>query len=85
MAGGMPTRSTSSCYKLILSAAQDEFRIDLALIWSALKGRLFNMQRRKVTEVGEKHYDIGNDLYDAMLDKRHDLFLRLLEGRDQSR
>jgi cyclopropane-fatty-acyl-phospholipid synthase len=57
-------------HKVILSAAQDEFRIDLALIWSALRGHLFNLQRLRVREVGEKHYDIGNDLYRAMLDKR---------------
>lgn len=32
---------------------------------------LFNSQRKtKCFEVGERHYDIGNDLYDVMLDKR---------------
>jgi cyclopropane-fatty-acyl-phospholipid synthase len=36
-----------------------------------LRGRLFNLQSRaKAFEVGEKHYDLGNDLYKAMLDKR---------------
>ncbi|HAU66213.1 MAG: Cyclopropane-fatty-acyl-phospholipid synthase [Candidatus Uhrbacteria bacterium GW2011_GWF2_39_13] len=36
-----------------------------------LKSRLFNAQRRsKAFEVGERHYDVGNDLYQAMLDKR---------------
>lgn len=36
-----------------------------------LKQALFNMQsRRKAFEIGEKHYDIGNDLYSNMLDKR---------------
>jgi len=33
--------------------------------------------------VGEKHYDLGNELYLAMLDKRLYLFLRLLEERLQ--
>src|SRR5690606_21526549 len=37
---------------------------------SALKARLFNLQRLRTHEVGEKHYDIGNDLYAAMLDRR---------------
>jgi len=36
-----------------------------------LKHLLFNMQsRRKAFEIGEKHYDIGNELYKDMLDKR---------------
>ncbi|MBU1304590.1 MAG: cyclopropane fatty acyl phospholipid synthase [Alphaproteobacteria bacterium] len=43
---------------------------DLGLVVSAVRGRLLNLQRLKVTEVGEKHYDIGNDLYEAMLDSR---------------
>ena len=43
---------------------------DLGLAVSYLRGRLLNLQRLRVTEVGEKHYDIGNDLYEAMLDRR---------------
>jgi len=36
-----------------------------------LKHLLFNMQsRKKAFEIGEKHYDIGNELYKNMLDKR---------------
>jgi len=36
-----------------------------------LKHILFNMQsKRKAFEIGEKHYDIGNDLYKHMLDNR---------------
>lgn len=36
-----------------------------------LKTRLLNLQSRKRSfQVGEHHYDIGNDLYQAMLDKR---------------
>jgi cyclopropane-fatty-acyl-phospholipid synthase len=42
---------------------------DLGLVVSALRGRLLNLQRLKVSEVGRKHYDIGNDLYEAMLGK----------------
>lgn len=37
----------------------------------ALLGRLTNRQSRaRAFEVGEDHYDLGNDLYTAMLDKR---------------
>ncbi|HUY62320.1 MAG TPA: cyclopropane fatty acyl phospholipid synthase [Candidatus Paceibacterota bacterium] len=35
------------------------------------KAFLFNLQSRsRAFQVGEKHYDLGNDLYEAMLDKR---------------
>ena len=34
------------------------------------RSRVLNLQRRHVYEVGEKHYDIGNELYSRMLDKR---------------
>lgn len=40
------------------------------MIPHALKARLFNLQRGdNVFEVAERHYDIGNGLYSAMLDK----------------
>jgi len=36
-----------------------------------LKSRLLNLQTvSRAFEIGEKHYDLGNDLYQAMLDKR---------------
>jgi len=43
---------------------------DLGLAVSYVRSRFLNLQRLKVTEVGEKHYDIGNDLYSRMLDRR---------------
>jgi cyclopropane-fatty-acyl-phospholipid synthase len=36
----------------------------------AVRARLFNLQVARAFEVGQRHYDIGNDLYQAMLDKR---------------
>ncbi|MFC6839043.1 cyclopropane fatty acyl phospholipid synthase [Xanthomonas theicola] len=37
----------------------------------ALRTRLFNLQRgRRSYEVGRRHYDLGNDLYQAMLGRR---------------
>lgn len=36
-----------------------------------LRARLFNLQKRsRAFQVGKEHYDIGNDLYELMLDKR---------------
>ena len=41
----------------------------LMLIGEALRERLFNMQsRQRAFQVGERHYDIGNDVFTAMLD-----------------
>lgn len=40
------------------------------ILWLALKAKLFNLQKgKRAFEVGEKHYDIGNDLYTRMLGK----------------
>lgn len=37
----------------------------------SLQARLMNMQsKRRSHDVGQTHYDIGNDLFEAMLDKR---------------
>jgi cyclopropane-fatty-acyl-phospholipid synthase len=37
----------------------------------SLKAKFFNLQNRKrAYQVGRHHYDIGNDLYERMLDKR---------------
>ena len=40
------------------------------LLAQAVKARIFNMQVARAFEVGERHYDVGNDLYEAMLDAR---------------
>lgn len=40
-------------------------------IWGALRARMVNLQaRRRAFEIGTRHYDLGNDLYRAMLGKR---------------
>ncbi len=40
-------------------------------IVSTLHARLVNLQsRRRAFRIGEAHYDLGNDLFEAMLDKR---------------
>ncbi len=38
-------------------------------IWASLKARLTNLQsEHRAWQVGEVHYDLGNDLFEAMLD-----------------
>jgi len=47
------------------------FEKNWALAWTVLKSRLFNLQKiSRAFIVGQQHYDVGNDLYTAMLDKR---------------
>lgn len=42
-----------------------------SLVWNILKAKVINMQSgSRAYEVGKRHYDIGNNLYKAMLDKR---------------
>lgn len=39
--------------------------------WPWLRHRLFNLQsRRRAYQVGQQHYDAGNDLFERMLDRR---------------
>lgn len=43
----------------------------LGLIFHAIQFKLFNKQTKKRSfQVGEQHYNIGNDFYQSMLDKR---------------
>ncbi len=44
---------------------------DWETMWLALKARVLNRQAKsRAAEVAEEHYDLGNDLYEAMLDPR---------------
>ncbi|MGH8040762.1 MAG: cyclopropane fatty acyl phospholipid synthase [Rudaea sp.] len=55
----------------LLSARLDEkvHGVDDAWLW--FKSSLLNLQRgRRAFVIGERHYDIGNDLFQAMLGKR---------------
>ncbi len=56
----------------VLSARLDEkVKFNLKLLFQVLQRKLFNLQsKRRAFNIGEHHYDMGNDLYKAMLDKR---------------
>lgn len=48
-----------------------KIRTSRYIVWNAIKARIINPQRKsKAFVIGERHYDIGNDLYKNMLDKR---------------
>lgn len=57
-------------HRLLTHDVWSRMPVDMSLVLSFIRGKLLNLQRLRVREVGEKHYDIGNDLYAAMLDKR---------------
>ncbi len=41
------------------------------MFWDDLRARATNLHsRRRAFQVGQQHYDLGNDLYEAMLDRR---------------
>ncbi len=55
----------------LLDARIDQRTHSIAEIWDALRAQLLNLQKgHRAFEVGERHYDLGNDLYRAMLGKR---------------
>lgn len=58
-------------YKLLDADLEKNANINLSTIFSYLRAKIFNLQKIRNFEVGEKHYDIGNDLYEAMLDKNN--------------
>lgn len=58
-------------YRLLAARADEVIARNAMLVLEGLKGRLFNRQSgQKSYVVAERHYDLGNDLYQAMLDKR---------------
>lgn len=55
----------------VLKADLDKKVGKKGFLWNALKARLVNLQSKsRAYNIGKKHYDIGNDLYKNMLDKR---------------
>lgn len=58
-------------YRSLKARLDEVIRGDWKVQMHLLQGAIFNKQApSKAFEVGEKHYDLGNDLYCAMLDKR---------------
>lgn len=58
-------------YRVLRARLDKVFEVNLASVGVVLKAFLFNLQSSKrAFKVGEAHYDLGNDLYKAMLDTR---------------
>ena len=57
--------------RILRQDIRSRLRPNLALIADVARARLLNRQNtRRAFRIGEAHYDIGNDLYQYMLDKR---------------
>jgi cyclopropane-fatty-acyl-phospholipid synthase len=58
-------------YKVLNARLQNVIEVNWASIVAITKAFLLNLQSSaRAFKVGEVHYDLGNDLYEAMLDKR---------------
>jgi cyclopropane-fatty-acyl-phospholipid synthase len=58
-------------YRVLKANLETKVKGNWKLAFQALRSRLFNLQTRsRAAKVGEEVYDLGNDLYAAMLDKR---------------
>jgi cyclopropane-fatty-acyl-phospholipid synthase len=58
-------------FRVIRSQIQNKIKKNWSLIYEVLLARGLNMQSRKrAFQIGEKHYDLGNELFINMLDKR---------------
>jgi len=54
----------------VLSARLDKQVRSKSEVWNVIRAKIINLQSRtRAYEVGRKHYDIGNRLYELMLDK----------------
>ncbi len=59
-----------ACFRVLSALGDRSIRSPSQIALSVLS-RLFNLQsKRRAFRIGEAHYDIGNDLFRAMLDRR---------------
>jgi cyclopropane-fatty-acyl-phospholipid synthase len=57
--------------RVLIARLDEKIKQSMQIAFQVLKARFFNRQSSaRAYEVGEHHYDLGNDLYCAMLDKR---------------
>jgi len=71
MEGGWEADSLDGFLLRLIQADLDQRVHGPGELWDALRARILNPQtRRRSRAVGERHYDLGNDLYRAMLGQR---------------
>ena len=58
-------------YRILYSGIENKAKKNLVFLFTISLARIFNMQSKKrAFRIGEKHYDLGNELFKNMLDKR---------------
>ena len=58
-------------FRILRTSQRGDFPYRLFHLFSELRGRLINLQAgSRAFQVGRAHYDVGDDLYKRMLDKR---------------
>lgn len=58
-------------FRILNERLEEKIRQNPFILLALLKARLFNLQsKRRAFIIGERHYDLGNDLFQNMLDKR---------------
>lgn len=58
-------------YRLFLSRFDEKFRSGWSGLWNRGRAWVFNLQKAsRAFQVAERHYDIGNDFFESMLDSR---------------
>lgn len=72
MDGWWESPSLDQLFDRLLTAKLDEkVRDNWAMLLQFIVAKVFNLQtKNRAFKIGEHHYDIGNDLYQSMLDKR---------------
>ncbi len=70
MAGGIAQRLDEMLRRVFSARLDDQLRT-WREVAAGLRARLFNLQaRHRAFVVGKRHYDVGDDLYQRMLDRR---------------
>ena len=69
MDGWWDSPALDQFFDRVLSADLDEKVRDWKVIMQAVRASLFNLQKKsRAFQVGQRHYDLGNELYRGMLD-----------------
>jgi cyclopropane-fatty-acyl-phospholipid synthase len=58
-------------YKILMAHLDEKIQLKFSILFQLFAARLFNLQsKRRAFIIGKKHYDLGNELFQNMLDKR---------------
>jgi cyclopropane-fatty-acyl-phospholipid synthase len=58
-------------YRVIKARLREKIHLKFSILLVIFYGKIFNLQSKKrAFIIGEKHYDLGNELFQNMLDKR---------------